>query len=165
MNIVTELKYDVIFVSKWFKLLFLGAFLLMFGFSLPYEVSLFLYLISSIFIIWSVFSLFEKTILRIDGVDFIVETRSLFKIKCKYYNIKRMQKVLCQQNVESMLNSGTRVYLGGMLFTPDALKKSYFHKEIVSFYYNGKLVEIGKWRKKFGGWNLVEELNNIIGED
>ena len=52
--------------------------------------------------------------------------------------------------------------MAGIDVTPESMKNYYYHKEIISFEYERRNIEIGKWKKKFDAKILYDLIKQKI---
>jgi hypothetical protein len=153
-----KLKNDRLTNSKWFIIIVFGLIcgLVAFIAELPYEYSKVLFIVSVIILIFGFYLSLERIIVKIEGNNLLIEN-TIFFVKNKCYSIEKIKNLKYSRNVKSSsYTQSGHIKVLGVDVTPESLKEYYYHKEIVSFSYEGKEIEIGKWKKEFGGKKLVE---------
>ncbi len=81
----------------------------------------------------------------------------------KTYDLMRIEKLKYEKKVKSdFYSSHGSVKVMGLNVTPESMKTYYYHNEIISFKFKNKLVELGKWKKEFGGEKLFKILSEKI---
>ena len=157
-SFIKELKNDKLTYSKWFIIIVVGLICGIVGFiaELPHEYRIILFIVSIIILIFGFYLSSERINLTVEGNNLLIEN-NIFFIKNKCYSIEKIQNLKYSKNVKSSIYTQSgHVKVLGVDATPESWKEYYYHKEIVSFNYEGKEIEIGKWKKEFEGKRLVE---------
>lgn len=160
----TELSNEKIFQSRWFKTVIVGFILGTISFNIPIgeKYSILLSICAGLIAVYGLILSQERTFIKIEGIDFIIEKQLFGSNKAIRYNIKRIENIKYRLNVKSnTYNSSGHVRILGIDTTPESWKKYYYHKEILSFNYDNIYIEIGKWKKAFGAKNLVTQIKDI----
>ena len=160
-----ELKNDKFYYSKPVITIIIGIVIGIITYQTlnQQDLSYVLYLISIIIFSVGILLLFEKRSIKYDGHNLIIENSVLGFSKFKYFDVKRIQNLTYRKNVKSnVYRSKGEIRVMGFDTTPESWKEYYYHKEVISFNYQGKKIEIGKWKKPFNGEQLVNQLNNKI---
>ncbi|HBG71697.1 MAG TPA: hypothetical protein DDX57_13020 [Bacteroidales bacterium] len=93
-----------------------------------------------------------------------IVTTILNNQKEKSYLLNKIENLQYEENLKSnVYTSKGQVKVMGIDVTPESMKNHYYHKEIISFDYEGRSIEIGKWKKKFDGkilYNMIKQINN-----
>ena len=159
----SELKNNQLFNSIWMTMFIMGLVLgaIAFVSRMDQDIRLILAIIAGVLIVFGLLLSQDRLIIKVEGNTLIIERTFLSRLKVKYYDIKKIEDLNYQQNVKSIVDtSNVKVRILGMVVTPENGKEYYYHKEILSFIYEGKRIKIGKWKKEFNGKALV----NIIKE-
>jgi len=97
--------------------------------------------------------------IRVAADELIIEKYQFGKLIMKIYDLKKIEKLKYKRRVKSnVYTTSGRIKVMGMDLTPESWKKYYYHKEIISFTYEGRFVEFGKWKQSFDGKNLYDLL-------
>lgn len=161
----TELKTDKYLYSRTFNFLIPGVILGYFSYASPFfnEIKLIGILISMILIFIGLVLATERISLRFDGLKLIIDRKYLGISNLKHYELKKMRELRFDKNVKSnQYRKRGEVKVMGMDMTPENMKKYYYHPEIVSFKYENKRIQIGKWKKPFEGKKLFSLLKERI---
>lgn len=98
--------------------------------------------------------------IRVSDDELIIEKYLFGKLTTKFYKLQHIEDLKYQQHVKSSVYfSNGSVKVMGMDLTPESMKKYYYHKEIISFMYEGRSIELGKWKKAYDGQQLYSLLN------
>ena len=161
-----ELKTDKIYFTKWVYLIFFGLLLgiAAFGISQNTQFTLKLAVVSGLLILTGIALFNEKTSIRLVGNELIIEHTIFGKLIPKYFDIKRIENLSYRKHVKSnFYSSKGEIRVMGIDATPESWKEYYYHNEIISFNYDGKKIEIGKWKKEFEAkqlYNLIRQKND-----
>lgn len=118
--------------------------------------------IASILVLVGLFLSNERNYIFIDKYN-LVEHKNIFGIHFnKKYEIKEISNLILESNVKSNIYTSQSTFkFGGFEYTPESSKKYYYHKNILSFYHNGKVIEIGKWKKPFNANLILSTINEL----
>lgn len=162
-----ELKNEKISYSQWFIFSLLGLAGVFAGTmaNIDTAVQLSIYTISVIALLYGLLLIQKKIFIGIEGKNFFIKTSLLGRIRSKYYKIEFIENLVFLKNV----NSGIAVSKGqikvmGIDVSPGSLKEYYYHKELICFEYMGKKVDIGKWKKPYGGSDMVQKIKEIANK-
>lgn len=100
----------------------------------------------------------DNTSIYLRGQQLVIEKRLLGKIVFRNYELKKMSQLEFEQNVQSILYTTGSTPSKRSVYLNKDNKEYYFHKEVLSFQYEGKTVEIGKWKSTWGGAELFDML-------
>lgn len=158
-----ELKVDNFSLTKPFFLFVLaaisGVYIYQNQTSNPYFWLLFL--IPVLIFLSGVYFATEQSFLSFNGSDVILMKSNLGMCKYKYYDIKKIENLELNTHVKSNVSmASAHIRVLGMDVTPESMMDYYYHKEVLSFYYEGKKIEIGKWKKAFDGKKLADVIKN-----
>lgn len=153
---------DRFYFSKWIYFLLAGLIIGLFSFAeLRNEpAGILAFVISGLLISLGFLSKNDNTRVRVMGGSLTIEKRLFGRTRIEKYEIKMLEKIEYKRMVKSdFYTSHGNVKIMGVDATPESLKKYYYHKEIVSFEFQGRTVELGKWKKGFEGKKLFLLLN------
>jgi len=163
-----ELVADKVYMGKWIFFLFAGVIIAAISYQniTEKDMQLGLYFISAVSILLALLSFNDRTILRVSANEFIVVKYFFSKQFYKSYDISKIEELKYDEKVKSEMyySSGT-VKVLGMDVTPDSMNKYYYHNEIISFIYENKFIEFGKWKEGFDGKILYEILKEKISKE
>jgi hypothetical protein len=161
---ITEIRNDKILNSKWVVIVIIGFILGLISLNLPIDNEYSIYLVfgAGLVAVYGLLLSQERTFIKIEGNDFIIEKQFFGSRRAIRYNIKKIENIKYRLNVKSnTYTSAGHVRVLGIDTTPESWKKYYYHKEILSFNCNGKYVEIGKWKKAFGAKDWAAKISDI----
>jgi hypothetical protein len=160
-----QLNADKIYFSVWFIILIIGLIGILISFisNLEQEIQTILIAISTSLIFIGFFLSQIRTNILIEDNDFKIDYSLFTKHFIRVYDIKMITNLNYKKNVKSnFYTSLGQIKVMGTDVIPENWKKYYYHKEIISFNYNGIKVEIGKWKREFNGERLYKIIKNKI---
>lgn len=161
-----ELKPDRLYFSPWFYCIILSVIfgLIAYNFYNENEKWNNFTIISVSFFLIGIILSRHKVIIRVEGNNLLL-IKSLFSNpKINYYDLNKIDNLSYKRDVKSILYfSNGQVRVMGVDVTPDSMRRYYYHKEILSFDFDGKRIHIGKWKKDFNGeklYKIIKEISN-----
>lgn len=97
--------------------------------------------------------------------QFIVLTSSDLRVVTTFFSI-RFEKTYLLEHIKNLsykkhvksdsYTSSGHAKILGVDVTPESMKEYYYHHEILQFDYEGRKIELGKWKKSFDGDQLFQ---------
>lgn len=159
----TKLANDNLLYTKWFITLILGSIGLLFTLLIDETIELkpIVYITSLLLVSFGIVYSQLKSFIELDNNKLVVSSELFGIMKIAEYEICKMEDLSFQKNVKSTVyTSSSEVKVMGIDVTPESEKNYYHHKELITFFYEGRKVEIGKWKKQFGAQTIVEMILN-----
>ncbi len=155
-----ELINDKFYFSKSIYLIFAGLFIGAITLTqiIDFEVKTFALLISGFLILTGLLNN-NKITVRVRGNQLMIEKYVFGKTLVKTYNLNEITNLKYNKHVKSNhYTSTSSIKIMGIDVTAESSKNYYYHNEVISFKYKNKVVEIGKWKKRFNGKKLYQAL-------
>lgn len=163
-----ELKNEKMSYSQWFIFTIAGLVGVFIGTMAKVEIKiqLSIYTISVVALLYGLILIQKKIFIGIEGKNFFIKTNLLGRIGIRYYRIDSIDNLKFLKNVNSGISvSRGHIKVMGIDATPESWKEYYYHKELICFEHLGKQVDIGKWKKPYGGEELVQKIKEIKNEN